>query len=272
MRRYLAATVFLICGAGAQPLPNSLPNQAQFLERVRQNIARQYDDDILLNGYTYHLNATLDDLTNDGKTKHRSLEEFEVINKDGLPLYKLVSSDGKPSGKKDYKPIHHGPFDHPNTGQEAMREAKAFVDDLFRVMDFRIVRRETVRDRPAIVVAFSPRKNAVPQTFAGRLVLTRSAGEAWVDESDGVLARLQSRFTEDLTYGTRLMVNINKGTELDREWLKFRDEIWLPARNETQFKARVFLTKGFHFRRVEQFSDYKKFSSEATFQVIDREK
>jgi len=181
MRRYLAVTAFLLCRVNAQPLPDSLPNKAQFLERVRQNIVRQYDDAILLNGYAYHMTATHDDLTNDGKTKHRSLEEFEVINKDGLPLYKLVSRDGKPSGKKDYKPIHHGPFDHPKTGQEAMREAKAFVDDLFRVMDFRILRRETLRNRPTIVVEFSPRKNAVPQTLAGKMVLTRSAVEAWID-------------------------------------------------------------------------------------------
>ena len=63
------------------------------------------------------------------------------------------------------------------------------------------------------------------------------------------------------------MVKVNKGTELDREWLKFRDEIWLPARSETRFQARVFLAMGFHFLRVEEFSDYKKFSSTSTFKI-----
>jgi len=273
MRRFLAATVFLLCGAGAQPLlsqalPNQpLPNQGQLLERVRQNLFRQYDDAILLNGYTYHVTSTNDELNNNGKSKQRRVEEFDVLNKDGLPLYKLVAKDGKPFSNKDYEPLRRGPFNRPKKGDEAIREAKAFVDDLFRVMDFRIVRRENVRNRPTIVVEFSPRKNAVPQTQAGKMVLTHSAGEAWIDEGDSVLARLRSRFMEDLTYGTRLMVKVNKGTELDREWLKFRDEIWLPARSETRFQARVFLAMGFHFLRVEEFSDYKKFSSTSTFKI-----
>ena len=51
--------------------------------------------------------------------------------------------------------------------------------------------------------------------------------------------------------------------------LKFRDEVWLPASSETRFKARLFLIKGFNFRRVEEFSSYKKFSSETNFKVVD---
>jgi hypothetical protein len=104
------------------------------------------------------------------------------------------------------------------------------------------------------------------------MILTRSKGEAWIDEADYVLARLQSRFVEDLTYGTSVMVKIHKGTETVREWLKFRDEVWLPSRSETRFKARLFLIKGFNFSRVEEFSAYKKFSSETTFKVVNEEK
>jgi hypothetical protein len=251
-----------------------LPDAASFLAHVRQNVARQYDDAVLLNGYAYHVKTTRDLLSGAAKTKDRKIEESDVMNKDGLPLYKLVSKDGKPLSAKDgakseYKPIHHGPFDHPKNGEEAIREAKAFVDDLFRVMDFKMLRRDVVRGRPAIVVAFSPKKDARPQTRAGSLVLTRCNGEAWVDENDFVLTRLQTTFVKDLTYGTSLMVKIDKGTEVIREWLKFRDEVWLPARTETRFEARVFLVKGFNFRRVEEFSDYKKFSSETTVKIVD---
>ena len=282
MRRTLSTAVFLLLflrldsGVRAQSAGGDgpLPEAAQFLERVRQNIFRQYDDAILLNGYAYHVKSTRDSVTDEGKTKDRSIEESDVINKDGLPLYKLVSKDGKPlsekeAAKKEYKPLNRGPFNRPKTGEEAMQEAKAFVDDLFRVMDFKILRRENVRNRPAIVVEFSPRKNAKPKTRAGKMVLTRSKGEAWVDEADFVLMRFQSRFVEDLTWGTGLMAKVYKGTEVVREWLKFRDEVWLPARSETRFKARIFLVKGFNFRRVEEFSDYKKFSSETIIKVVD---
>src|SRR5207237_4319277 len=97
--------------------------------------------------------------------------------------------------KQEYEPLRRGPFNRPKSGTQAIEEAKAFVDDLFRVMDFKLVRRENIRNRSAIVVEFSPKKDAQPRTRAG-MVLTRSKGEAWVDEEDGVLTRLQSRFTE----------------------------------------------------------------------------
>ena len=276
---FLGFFLWLDSGLMAQSagLDGPLPEPSQFLARVRQNIARQYDDAILLNGYAYHVKSTHDAVTDEGKTKDRSIEESDVINKDGLPLYKLVSKDGKPLSQKDaakneYKPLSRGPFNRPKTGAEAIQEAKAFVDDLFRVMDFKVLRRETVRNRPAIVVEFSPRKNARPQTRAGKMVLTRSKGEAWIDEADFVLVRFQSRFVEDLTYGTRVMAKVYKGSEVVREWLKFRDEVWLPARSETRFKARIFLVKGFNFRRVEEFSDYKQFSSETILKVVDTPK
>src|SRR4051812_8949687 len=226
MKRILsAAAVLLVClelqtrvEAQSAGEDRPLPDAAPFLERVRQNIARQYDDAILLNGYTYHVKSTRDTLEDDQKIKEQSVQEWDVLNKDGLPLYKLVARNGKrlsekELAKQDYKPLNRGPFNRPKRGKEAIEEAKAFVDDLFRVMEFKVLRRETVRGRSTIVIAFSPRKNAKPQTRAGKMVLTRSAGEAWIDEPDYVLARLRSRFTEDLTYGTGLMVKINKGTE-----------------------------------------------------------
>src|SRR5262249_21390660 len=128
-----------------------LPEATQFLQRVRQNIARQYDDAILLNGYAYHVKSTHDELNDEGRTRDQRVEESDVINKDGLPLYKLVSKDGKAlspkeTANKEYKPIHRGPFNRPKTGEQAIQEAKAFVDDLFRVMEFKILRRESVRN------------------------------------------------------------------------------------------------------------------------------
>src|SRR5262249_8473013 len=158
----------------------------------------------------------------------------DVINKDGVPLYKLVSRDGKPLSDKEaaqrtYEPMQHGPFTRPKSRDEALKEAAAFVDDLVRVMEFRILRRENMRSRSAIVIACSARKNVTPQTRVGKMVLSRSEGMVWIDETDHVVARLQSRFTEDFSYGTSVLAKVYKGTEVVRDWLKFRDEVWLPA-------------------------------------------
>ncbi len=151
--------------------------------------------------------------------------------------------------------------------QEAIREAKAVVDDIFLVMNLRIVRREIVRDRPAIVVEFSPRNNVKPQTRDGKRILTRVQGFAWVDETDHVLARIELRLIEDYKQTGPLTVTIEKGGEISRDWLKFRNEIWLPASYTRHLTLRSF-GKKFQVQRTE-YSEYKKFSSETTIKVIE---
>jgi len=245
-----------------RPLP-----AASFLETVHQNLARQYDDAFLLDGFTYHVKTTRDEMTADGKLKARKRSDYDVIYNNGV-LQKLASKDGTSSGSKDAVPTKEAPIAaDEKSRQEAIREAKAVVDDIFRVMNLRIVRREIIRDRPAIVVEFSPRNNVKPQTRDGKRVLTRVQGFAWVDETDHVLARIELHLIEDYKQGGPLAVKIEKGGEIIRDWLKFRDEIWLPA-SETRHLTLNSLGKKIQVQRTE-YSDYKKFSSETTIKVIE---
>jgi hypothetical protein len=245
-----------------RPLP-----AASFLETVHQNLARQYDDPFLLDGFTYHVKTTRDEMTADGKLKARKRSDYDVIYNNGV-LQKLASKDGTSSGSKDAVPTKQAPIAaDEKSRQEAIREAKAVVDDIFRVMNLRIVRREIIRDRPAIVVEFSPRNNVKPQTRDGKRVLTRVQGFAWVDETDHVLARIELHLIEDYKQGGPLAVKIEKGGEIIRDWLKFRDEIWLPA-SETRHLTLNSLGKKIQVQRTE-YSDYKKFSSETTIKVIE---
>jgi hypothetical protein len=244
-----------------------LPAAASFLEAVHQNLARQYDDAFLLDGFTYHVKSTRDELTADGTLKAQRSSDHDVIYNNGV-LQKLVWKDGKPPSPKDAATTKHAPVGADVKGrQKAIREAKAVVDDIFRVMNLRIVRREIVRDRPAIVVEFSPRNNVKPQTSDGERILTRVQGFAWVDETDNVLARIELRLIEGFKQTGPLAVRIEKGGEISRDWLKFRNEIWLPASETRHLTLRAFGKKVLVQRT--EYSEYKKFSSETTIKVIE---
>src|SRR5436190_13196220 len=78
-----------------RPLP-----AASFLEAVHQNLARQYDDAFLLDGFTYHVKSTRDEMTADGKLKARKSSDYEVTYNNGV-LQKLVLKDGTPPSSKD---------------------------------------------------------------------------------------------------------------------------------------------------------------------------
>jgi hypothetical protein len=183
-------------------------------------------------------------MTADGKLKARTSSDYDVIYNNGV-LQKLVWKDGKPPSSKDAATKKQAPIAADGRSREkAIREAKAVVDDIFRVMNLRIVRREIIRDRPAIVVEFSPRNSVKPQTREGKRILTRMQGFAWVDETDHVLARIELHLIEDYKQGGPLAVKIEKGSKISREWLKFRDEIWLPG-SETRHLTLSALGRSF---------------------------
>src|SRR5262245_37737768 len=136
-----------------------------------------------------------------------------------------------------------------------------------RIMNFKIVLREMVGNRPAIVVEFSPRTNATPLTSRGKELLSRIEGEAWVDETDHVVSRITWRFLEGS--GGNPVLKAQKGTDVTREWLKFRDEVWLPAYSERRSSLRFFFGKRISLLRREEFSEYKNFVSETIIRVIE---
>src|SRR5688500_559041 len=76
-----------------------LPAASSFAS-VRQTLARQYDDAFLLDGFTYHVKSTRDEMTGDGKLKARTSSDYDVIYNNGV-LQKLVWKDGKPASSND---------------------------------------------------------------------------------------------------------------------------------------------------------------------------
>jgi hypothetical protein len=65
------------------------------------------------------------------------------------------------------------------------------------------------------------------------------------------------------------MLKVEKGGEVTQEWLKFRDEVWLPAFSERHSTLRFFFGKRIPVVRRDEYSEYKQFVSEATIKVIE---
>jgi hypothetical protein len=245
----------------------AMPEAAPYFEALRQHLAVEYNDALVLDGYTYHVKRTLAEVVKNGKLKTKEVEEYDVIYKNGSPLHKLVSKNGKPPNAKGaegqkYQPVRREPND-----PEAIIQANRVAEDVLRVMNLKLVRREMVGNRPAIVVEFSPRTNTKPLTPRGKEFLSRIEGEAWVDETDHVVSRISWRFLEGSSGSP--VLKAEKGGEMTREWLKFRDEVWLPAYSESRSTLRFFFGKRISILRRQENSEYKKFVSETTIKVIE---
>jgi hypothetical protein len=202
-----------------------------------------------------------------GNLNPKEVEEYDVIHKNGVPQRKLVSKDGKPLKPKRAEEEKYEPVRRPSNGPEAALEATKVAEDVLRVVSLKLVRRAMVGNRPAIVVEFSPRTNAKPLTPRGKEFLSRIEGEAWVDETDHVVSRISWRFLEGS--GGNPLLKADKGGEVTQEWIKFRNEVWLPAFSERHSTLRFFFGKRIQVLRRDEYSEYKKFVSETAIDVID---
>jgi hypothetical protein len=242
-----------------------MPQAGPYFEALSRHLADEHNGTSVLDGYTYHLKRTLAEVANDGKLNTKETEEYDIINKDGLPLRKLVSKNGKPPNANGAEEPKYEPSRHQPDSPEAIIQANKVAEDALHILNLRLVRREMVANRPAIVVAFSPRPKATPVTSRGKELLKRIEGEAWVDETDHVVSRISWRFLE--SSGGNAVIKSEKGATMSREWLKFRDEVWLPAHSESRSSFRFFFGKRISVLRREDYSEYKKFVSETTIKV-----
>ena len=78
--------------------------------------------------------------------------------------------------------------------QEPRRRSS--TEDVWSVLDFKLDRRDTFDDRPAVVVTFAPRPGAMATTRQGRLARAFS-GEVWIDEEAREVRHVRSDFGRD---------------------------------------------------------------------------
>jgi hypothetical protein len=285
-----AALVALACGCvaavsagvtGRQEPP--LPDKAAFVEEARKRLK---SDDQLQGQYTYRERQVRVDFDGDGRVEKKVVREFEIYpSVEGSPPYRrLVAVNGVPepwnrlelADRKHREKMQEWVRDRQaeSPGARARREAREnreraqearIIDDIIRVYDIRLVGREDVRGRPAIVLSLTPRAGVRPVTEEAE-PMTKLIGKAWVDEKDHELVRAELESTDTISVGLGLLARIGKGTTAAFERQKVNGEAWLPARVEVRPKARIALVKRIDADIVSEYGGYRKFTVETAIE------
>jgi len=257
--------------AGDEPEDVPLPDLHSFLNEVRQQL---HTDEYLLDQYTFTERHTERHLDSQGRTQKVISEVFEVYPsaEPGQTYRRLVQRDGKPVDAKelareDRKQEEKTALESTRTAQLKRLEAKAearskeaqTVEELFRVYDITLVRRELLEGRRTILVAFQPRNDFEPTTKSGK-ILKKFTGRAWIDEGDRQLVRVEGELLDDLSFGFGILAKLKKGARAELLRRKVNDEIWLPAEARFVGHARVLLVKNVRLDTLSEYSDYKKFT------------
>jgi hypothetical protein len=266
----ISLVLFLMLSQSQRPLPNL----DQFLEATRAELIVQLNEDELLKGYVYRRKTSREKLDGDGMSRDSEVAEHDIFQFDTGAYEKLISKDGvrvpqQELHKQDDEQLVKGwktddsrpPF--PARSPEAR---EAMIDDMFRVWDFQMVRREWVAGRPAVLIAFAPKEDVKPRTPAGKWIKNAS-GVAWVDEADHRIVRMRTVLFKDAPIAWWPLAKVHKGTEIIREWRKINNEVWLPSRSLKRLRGRDFVV-GFNFLQIEEYSDYRKFDAETKLQFV----
>ena len=255
------------------PLPEKHAFLAEVLKRIKS-------DDRLLSQYTFRERQVRIDLDGDGRAEKKTTKEFEVYpSVEGSPAYRrLIATNGVPESPRKLEDadrkhrekllewIHDRQAESPSVrGRRVLKERREreqeehIRDDIPRVYDIRLVGREEVRGRPAIVLTLTPRPGVKP-SVEDAAPMTKLRGRAWVDERDFEVVRADLESTDTINLGWGLLARIGSGTTLSFERQKVNDEVWLPVRVTAHPKARIALVKRFDAKIISDYSDYRKFT------------
>ena len=202
----LAPLVILLTTAAAQerPLPDFDSFAAQVKTRLTTDEERQGD-------YMFIEKRTEQKLDGTGRVNDESVKTFEVYP--GLPgedrYRRLIAEDGTPVpprkladkdrerqeevesyAKKISKDAARR--EEAEKREKERRETRAAVDDLFRIYDIKMLRREAIAGHDTIVATLTPKNGVKPQTDSGK-IMQHFKATAWVSESDYELVRAELR-------------------------------------------------------------------------------
>ena len=272
-RALIALLLTTLAAPGAQERP--LPDYQTFAAEVKKHLAT---DEERQSGYMFIERRTDQRLDGSGRVKSEDVKVFEVYP--GLPgedrYRRLIEEDGKPvaasklAGEdrarrkdvEDYAKKMANAGDRRKQEQQLAKERGRYgaaIDDLFRIYDIQMIRREAIDGHDTILATLTPKPSAKPQTKDGD-IMRHFKARAWVSESDYELVRVEIEAIDDLSVGLGLLARIHKGTTASYQRRKVNDEVWLPAQVTWTATARVLLVKSLRVRGIADFSGYRKFT------------
>ena len=137
-------------------------------------------------------------------------------------------------------------------------QSPSAVQDAASVLDFAIERRVVHDGRSTILVHFTPKPNATPETRQGRLARAFT-GTIWVDEATREVTRVEATAIDSITYGYGLLARLNEGTVVTLVRRHLEDDVWMPISIRFKGEGRALLLRKlnvdfgidwFEYRRV----------------------
>jgi hypothetical protein len=273
--RVAIAVVLLAAAAAAQERP--LPDYDTFAAEVKRHLAT---DEERQSGYIFVERRIEQKVNGSGRVTGESSRMYEVYPGLGSEdrYRRLIEENGRPvpadrlarqdRERQKAAEAYARSLARPAGRQQdtraldkARREYAEAVDDIFRVYDIVMVRREAIEGHDTIHATLTPKRDARPRTSSGR-IMRHFRAKAWISESDYELVRVEIEAIDNLSFGLGLLARVHKGTVASYQRRKVNNEVWLPAQVTWTASGRMFLVRRLRLRGIAEYSNYRKFTVE----------
>jgi hypothetical protein len=265
--------MLLVVSAPAQERP--LPDFNAFAAEVKKHLAT---DEERQSGYVFNERRLEQKVNAAGRVTDESVRVYEVYP--GLPgedrYRRLIEEDGRPmpperltrldaerrKKAEEYarkQAVASERQKEARAQNKARQEYSAAVEDIFRVYDIQMLRRERIEGIDTILATLTPKPGARPQTDDGK-IMRHFKARAWISESDYELVRVEIEAIDNLSFGLGLLARVHKGTVATYQRRKVNGETWLPLEVTWTASGRVLLLRRLRLRGVSQFSNYRRYS------------
>ena len=234
----------LVAAVNAQERP--LPNPQQFFDATRANLDRSQS---LQASYAYRERRRELHTNPFGRLgSGMGTEEFEVTPlPDGGVSRTLVARDGQP--------VKGG--ETTRSRPRARTSTRSAVADTADALDLVLDHRERVNGREVIVVTFTPRPGAQPESREGRLARLFH-GKIFVDELDAEVVRVEATAIDDITYGLGVVARVNRGATVTLVRERVDADTWLPTSIRLSGDGRAMLLRKLRVDHLIEWFDYRR--------------
>ena len=238
------AAIVLVAGLSAQERP--LPNRQQFFDATRANLERSQSRQAQ---YAYRERRRELHTNPFGRLgSGTGTEEFEVTPlPEGGVSPTLVARDGQP--------VKGG--ETTRSRPRARTSKRSAVADTADALDLVLDHRERVNGREVIVVTFTPRPGAQPESREGRLARLFH-GKIFVDELDAEVVRVEATAIDDITYGLGVVARVNRGATVTLVRERVDADTWLPTWIRLSGDGRAMLLRKLRVDHLIEWFDYRR--------------
>jgi hypothetical protein len=247
--RILLLLPFFAATLLAMQATRPLPDHDTFVRATRDNLIRSQRAQF---NYAYKERRSEFHVNPFGRVGTGGIEGWEVtpIENGTVILRKLIERDGQR--------VTDGEVDRIKVREERRRQGRrTTMDDVVATLTFKMLRRESVNGRDAIVIGFAPKPDSDPETREGGIAKAFT-GNVWVDEGAREVIRVEATAVDTISFGFGLIARLNEGSTVTLHREPIDGGLWLPRSIRFAGEGRALLVRKLNVDQRIEWSEYRK--------------